>query len=234
MKTYTQFKQDHPIGSSVAKPFAPFDFRGECVSYGLTKSVEVDGVPFNAPMGHAAQIPFNPTFLKYYEQVASPIEGDLMFWEDDAGNWTGPEGHMAVYDGGGYMMNQNYGGSRVISQNKVFTPGFIGYFRLKGGQSMQVTEPLFRRLWSLVGLDIGPEARQPTQKEVDEAVGRDVLEFLDYWMNTEPLKEQRAQAALFKSSMAGLRAQLAAATKPVEAGEDSKKLQAIKDALGIK
>lgn len=130
---YPAFKIEYPVGSSINKPFPPYDFWGECVSYILRKIVEVDGVPINAPIGHAAQIPFNTTFLKYYEKIptAERKPGDLMFWGNDAGNWTGEAGHAALYNGGNTMLNQNYNGSRVISINTIFNQGFIGYYRKK-------------------------------------------------------------------------------------------------------
>lgn len=133
--SYTDFKKKYPIGSSVGKPFPPYDYVGECVSFVLHKMTEVDGAPIVSPLGHAAQIPHNDTFKEYYESVPASERqiGDLMFWENDQGNWTGDAGHTAIYDGNDYMYNQNFNSSGKVSRDKIFTPGFIGYFRRKGG-----------------------------------------------------------------------------------------------------
>ncbi len=82
-------------------------------------------------------------------------------------------------------------------------------WNLNEGGDMTVNEPLFRRFWSLMGLDIGPEGRQPTKAEITEAVGREVYEFLDYWMNTTPLKRQREKAALYETTVAQLQGTVA-------------------------
>lgn len=80
----------------------------------------------------------------------------------------------------------------------------------QGVDDMKMTEGLFRRFWSMEGLDIGPEGRQPTLKELKEGIGfdnpegRDVYEFLDWWTNTEPVKRQREKAALFDNTVAEL------------------------------
>lgn len=127
--TYAEFKKRYPIGKDVASPEGLF--RGECVSYVRQYMLQVHGFS-SGPLGHAINIPDNKTFLSAYKKVSSPRVGDLMFWGDDAGNWTGIHGHTAIYDGNGMMYNQNYNGSRVISKNPIFTPGFKGYYRPKG------------------------------------------------------------------------------------------------------
>lgn len=58
-----------------------------------------------------------------------------------------------------------------------------------------ITEPMFRRIWSLTGFDVGPGARQPFKREIENAVGRDFNEFMDYWLNTEPVKVRIAKGA---------------------------------------
>ncbi|SRR6266542_22024 len=212
-ETYEDFKRKYPAGSSVAKPFPPFDFAGECVSYTLTKAVEVDGVPFAAPLGDAAQIPLHPTFRQYYQQVALPIPGDLMFWGDDSGTWTGPEGHTALYDAPGLMMNQNFNGSRVVSKNAIFTPGFIGYFRVK---EEQVSKPTYDEVLSQFRTFIGQD---PTEQQQNYYVARDwgTLngDLLRY--TSDRLKEAHSQAQ--------------AAGAP---NEDAKKWQQLASLLGVK
>lgn len=223
--TLAQFYQSHPIGTSVAKPFFPFDYLGECVSYVLTKAVEVDGVPFSSPMGHAAQIPYNATFLRYYEPVSDPIEGDLMFWGDDPGTWTGPEGHTALYDSPGYMMNQNFNGSRVISRNKIFTPGFIGYFRRKGATMENedlITDKdidILRICHSEIG---GWDLNKTHAGDYDEKFlatykGKSMREMIrNQWRNGAGFRDKREAALNAKPTDAEL------------------SLRAIKNALGIK
>lgn len=129
--THSAFKKKYPSGSSVGKPFPPYDYKGECVSFVLRYMREVDGVPVNAPIGHAAQIPYNSFFKQHYSKVSSRKIGDLMFWGNDDGNWTGPAGHTAIYDGNGKMYNQNWNGDKKVSTRSVFSPGFIGYYRPK-------------------------------------------------------------------------------------------------------
>jgi len=153
--SYDQFKKSFPIGTSIGKPFPDYDYIGECVSYWLQKAVNVDGAPFNAPLGHAVDIPSNPTFLDYYYKVSDTEKqiGDSMFWGD--GDMTGKEGHVATYDGSNYMMNQNYNGSKVISRNKVFTSGFLGYYRFKGGSMPYITDEALADFekWKEIGID---------------------------------------------------------------------------------
>jgi hypothetical protein len=128
--TYSEFKATYPIGSSIASPEGTF--LGECVSYARQYMRSVHGF-ISGPIGHAAQIPYNKTFLAAYEKVFTPQVGDLIFWGDDAGTWTNEYGHVAIYDGPGMMMNQNYGSNGKVTRNAIFQPGLIGYYRLKGG-----------------------------------------------------------------------------------------------------
>ncbi len=65
------------------------------------------------------------------------------------------------------------------------------------GEQMIITEPEFRRIWSLSGFDVGPEARQPTEKEIEDAVGREFNEFMDYWINTTPVNERITKGAYY-------------------------------------
>lgn len=134
MITYKEFKKKYPPGSSVASPEGTF--KGQCVSLVRQYMLQVDGFK-SGPLGDAAQIPYNPTFLKAYEKVKKRQVGDLMFWGNDAGTWTGPAGHTAIYDGGSTMYNQNYNNSLKVSFNTLFTPGFIGYYRKKETMSEQ-------------------------------------------------------------------------------------------------
>lgn len=167
--TYDEFKRTFPIGTSIGKPFPPYDYIGECVSYWLQKAVKVDAAPFNAPLGHAAQIPSNPTFLQYYEKIPDSERkvGDAMFWGD--GSMTGPEGHVAIYDGGEYMMNQNYNGSRVISRNNIFTSAFMGYYRIKGEDMTAIADKtILTKLW------VGYANQYPAPDS-----------YLDYWNGTQ-------------------------------------------------
>lgn len=72
------------------------------------------------------------------------------------------------------------------------------------GEDMRVTDPLFRREWSLLGLDIGPEGRQPKVEEINEAVGKDVYQWLDEFGQYAPIKRQREKAALFDAVVSEL------------------------------
>ncbi len=146
--THAEFKAKYPHGVSVGKPFAPYDYVGECVSFVLRYMKEVHNVPVNAPLGHAAQIPYNSFFNQHYQKVAASDRqvGDLMFWGNDAGSWTGVAGHTAIYDGDNKMYNQNWNGDGKVSTRTVFSPGFIGYYRPKnsnngGDMSAQAITP---------------------------------------------------------------------------------------------
>lgn len=134
--TYQDFKKKYPVGSSVASPEGTF--KGECVSLVRMYMKEVHGF-VSGPLGNAVDIATNPVFLSAYKKVASSDRkpGDLMFWGDDAGNWTGIYGHTAIYDDYNRMYNQNYANSRVVSFNDTFSPGFIGYYRFKEEKMIQ-------------------------------------------------------------------------------------------------
>lgn len=127
--THAEFKNKYPHGVSVGKPFPPYDYVGECVSFVLRYMREVHNVPVNAPLGHAAQIPYNSFFKQHYEKISDPRVGDLMFWGDGA--LTGAAGHTAIYDGNGKMYNQNWNSDRKVSTRDVFSSAFIGYYRPK-------------------------------------------------------------------------------------------------------
>lgn len=72
---------------------------------------------------------------------------------------------------------------------------------LKEEDDMKVTDPIFRRVWSALGLDIGPQGRQPTVAEINAAVGKDINQWLDEFMQYGPIKRQREKAALYDSTV---------------------------------
>lgn len=155
MITYSQFKAKYPPGSSVASPEGTY--KGQCVSYVRQYMAQVHGVE-TAPLGNAVDFATNPTFLKYYEKVPSRKVGDIMIWGDDPGSWTGTAGHDAIYDGYDKMMNQNYDNSLVVSRNTIFSPGFIGYYRLKGEYMDKPTKAEVESAFDYIG-------REPTDSE---------------------------------------------------------------------
>jgi hypothetical protein len=141
MKSLEQFKND-TLGGSFAKPRIAYPgdgwYVGECVSYVRQYMEQVQGI-ITENYGHALDFWSNRKIDSLYEKVTSPQDGDLVVWKDDDGNWTGKEGHIAIWCQG-QILNQNYGGSRRVTMNKMFTSGLLGYLRLKtkGGE-----EPMF-------------------------------------------------------------------------------------------
>jgi hypothetical protein len=81
--------------------------------------------------GNAVDYWTNPNVLALFDKVSNPQDGDIGVYGNDAGNWTGPEGHIFIRYGG-QMLNQNYNGSLKVSINPIFAPGFLGYLRVKG------------------------------------------------------------------------------------------------------
>ncbi|RDH76337.1 hypothetical protein DVS77_21520 [Mycolicibacterium moriokaense] len=82
--------------------------------------------------GNAVDYWTNPAVLAHFDKVADRRDGDILIWGDDRGNWTGPQGHIAIsYQG--RILNQNFGGTLQVSINDFFSPGYKGALRPKGG-----------------------------------------------------------------------------------------------------
>lgn len=129
--------KNNTLGGSYGKPRLDFVgdgwYVGECVSYVRQYMEQVQGVR-SETAGHAVSYFKSQYMLKFYDQVTdgSRQDGDILVWADDRGNMTGPEGHIAI----AYqqrILNQNYGGSRKVSINDFFAPGYLGALRRKGG-----------------------------------------------------------------------------------------------------
>lgn len=190
---YQQFKTNFAPGSSVASPEGAF--MGECVSYARQYMALVHGFK-SGPIGHAAQIPYNRTFLTAYEKVSAPQVGDLIFWGDDAGNWTNEYGHVAIYDGPGMMMNQNYGSSGKVSRNAIFLPGLIGYYRLKEDEVIKDNTNDYYWYGQILPRRVIYEGKgEMTKAEFRKyAVGKDIHSYVSWLFNHERAK--RTQAVL--------------------------------------
>lgn len=133
-----QFK-NQTLGGSYGNPGSGTYF-GECVSYVRQYMEQVQGIP-TAVWGHAANYWYNPAVLANYDRITngSRQDGDILVWGDDAGNWTGPPGHIGI-SYGGKILNQNFGGSRKVTIDPFFSPGYLGALRRKnnGGQDMPI------------------------------------------------------------------------------------------------
>lgn len=193
MITYADFKKKYPVGSSVASPEGLY--KGECVSYVRQYMQQVNGF-LSGPLGNAVDIPSNPAFLAFYRKVTTPRVGDLMFWGDDVGSWTGPNGHTAIYDGNSVMMNQNYNGSGVVSRNQVFTQGFIGYYRPKGEDMVTKTQitDLARAILGRQAVDADLEL---VGKVTYDAARKKFYESEAYKLRVQRAKEGRLDATTY-------------------------------------
>jgi hypothetical protein len=168
MISYPAFKKKYPIGKTVCSPEGTYC--GQCASLVRTYMKEVHGV-VTGPLGNAVDFADNSTFLKYYEKIPDKDRksGDIMIWGNDPGTWTGEAGHDAIYDGNDYMYNQNFNGSLKVSRNKIFTPGFIGYYRKKGETVSKPTRAEIETAFDLIGRN-PKEGEYKTYLKLDKAV----------------------------------------------------------------
>jgi hypothetical protein len=212
-------------------------YAGQCVSYVRLYMEEVLGIK-TAVWGHAVNYWTNPSVLKYFDKVSTPQDGDIVVWEDDEGNWTGPEGHIAVCYGG-QLLNQNYGGNLKVTLNKMFSPGLLGYLRPKGGDmaekvNLDTARILAAGCGTRDGFDNRPDAHGGvTDEDLKKYhVGKELTN--DYirknWFASDEASQRFAINKAVYAERDKLRNQLAT----IKPGEAEAKLQAIKDALGVK
>jgi len=125
-----QFK-NNTMGGSFGNP-GTGTFKGQCVSYVRMYMEQVQGVTTRIA-GNAVDYWNNPWVLSLYNRVPAGQEqnGDILVWGNDAGTWTGAEGHIAIRYNPGVILNQNYGSSLRVSINGFFAPGYLGALRLK-------------------------------------------------------------------------------------------------------
>lgn len=251
VKTLEQFKADTlggrfgVPGTSNTKLGDPA-YAGQCVSYVRLYIEEVLGIK-TAVWGHAANYWTNPAVLVHFEKVATPQDGDIVVWGDDAGNWTTQYGHIAIWYKG-QILNQNYGGNLKVTLNSHFTEGLLGYLRPKGkGGSMEdVITDAHRNLLRVMNSEVkgwnrsevhngklddremkawkGKKLSQFSQQAWDEGAAYRALK--DKWKAAFD-----AQPGLLKK-IDDLTAQLKA--MPANTSDAEAKLQAIRDLLEIK
>jgi hypothetical protein len=239
-KTLEQFKAD-TLGGRFGVPgtnntvLGDPAYAGQCVSYVRLYMEEVLGIK-TAVWGHAVSYWTNPAVLKHFTKVATPQDGDVVVWGDDAGNWTGPEGHIAIWHQG-QLLNQNYGGNLKVTISKHFTQGLLGYLRPKnkGGEIMDAEDAkeIYR-----TGLHREPENDQVWRPHVGRkfADAARALRTSEEWLTQNHaivyFAKVEGQKNQLEQRVAELDAQLKAI--PSDTKEAEKKLQTIKDALGIK
>ncbi|MBJ8343928.1 CHAP domain-containing protein [Antrihabitans sp. YC2-6] len=203
-----QFK-NNTLGRSYGNP-GTGTYVGECVSYVRLYMEEVLGIK-TAVWGHARDYYFNPQVLALFERVpvAQSQDGDVAVWTDDEGNWTGPEGHIGIkYKGG--ILNQNYGGSRVVSINHMFSQGFLGYLRLKGQDMNDIADREFVALATVLAMNVQPEVNQVFMNNI----GNPKTQVLQNMLNYQESKSFRLRAGAYDELQARIKqleAQLKAA-----------------------
>lgn len=248
-KTIEQFKSD-TMGGSYGNP-GTGTYKGQCVSYVRLYMEEVLNIE-TAVWGNAVDYWSASEVLALFDKVASPLDGDIVVCGNDAGNWTGPEGHIAIWYQG-KLLNQDYGGSLKVSMNPLFTQGLLGYLRKKGGtMAGEITKNDIAQLRVINSEVEGYNRTQTHRGDFDEKeaagwVGKSWKDFVQTkWEQGAWYKELKGKWAAvydrepaYKKQIADLEKQLAEALtgKTVQIAQPNgaeKKLQAIKDALDIK
>lgn len=194
--------------------------------------MNVTDYPITTPYGFVPGYPLNNGFhqgIDYGCPVGTPVvvNGVTIGLSGNTGYSSGPHCHVGKWIGG-VVQNPLNGGftfnSAVVTEiGEDKTNG--KYVRVQGdnaswvylhlsnnslvhigqvleGDTMVIDDPIFRRIWSLSGFDVGPGARQPTVEEVTNAVGRDYNEYMDYWLNTAPVKERITKGAYYDQDVA--------------------------------
>jgi hypothetical protein len=241
MKTLDQFKSD-TLGGRFGVPgtnntvLGDPAYAGQCVSYVRLYMEEVLGIKTGV-WGNAISYWTNPAVLARFDKVSSPQDGDIVVWGDDDGNWTGLEGHIAIWYKG-QLLNQNFGGNLKVTINKTFSAGLLGYLRLKGGDmaekiNLDTARILAHMNLARDGYDGRPSAHagQSDDDLKKNHVGKELTnQYIrdNFFASGEASKAFDIKDAVYKERDS-LRAQLAA----IKPGEAEAKLQAIKDALGI-
>lgn len=219
-------------------------YAGQCVSYVRLYMEEVLGIK-TAVWGHAVSYWTNPKVLVHFDKVANPQDGDVVVWGDDPGNWTGPEGHIAIWYKG-QLLNQNYGGNLRVTINNMFTPGLLGYLRPKnkGEEMAKIDEEGVRILAATI---LERVEHFDTTPDLRAHIGGDALvKIKEFWNSPEgkaasiwrrsirkTLADKDAEIGALKQQVAEL-----SQARPQEQSESDKKLAglatALKDVLGIK
>jgi len=150
------------MGQSLGNP-GTGTYRGQCVSYVRQYMEQVDGVKTSI-WGHAVSYYDSESVGAFYDKVPAGQEqnGDILCWGNDAGSWTGPEGHMAIRYAPGKILNSNFGGSLVASVNNFFSQGYQGALRLKEKKMIIQNAPNWfgrcnRTMNQIRGRDLGQE-----------------------------------------------------------------------------
>lgn len=231
MKTLEQFKNE-TLGGSYGKPRIAYIgdpwFLGECVSYVRQYMEQVDGV-VTGNWGDAKDYWTNSTVAQYYEKVASPRDGDIVVWGDDQGTFTGPAGHIGIWFQG-QILNQNYGGSRRVTLNKMFSPGLLGYLRRKGERTMLDKERVNQIVTAFHGVNANAT-------DYAGFVGRPFEVLLDYVVSSQTRRQYLKgleQLHADRASLVGEVAQLRAKLGSQPTTDAQVKLDEIKVILGIK
>lgn len=116
-------------------------YQGQCVSYERQRLSAMDGVNWGA-VGDAVSYA-NSANKARYKSIGyawkpgdtSFKDGDVLVWGDDAGSWTGKEGHISTWYNG-KLLNQNFGGSLKVTQNNFFPAGYLGRYTKQQGEEM--------------------------------------------------------------------------------------------------
>lgn len=197
-------------------------FKGECVSLDWQFANEVQHVPLGvlycSNTGGARDLyeQFDGKIPQYYDRIPKDQlqTGDIVVW----GGAMGPLGHTAVkIDGPSLTVFEQMAGVSPRVRTYTNLNGVLGGLRLKG-EDMILDESMFRRIWSLNGFDVGPSGRQPSAKEISEAVGREFNEFIDYWITTTPVKERIAKGAFYDQDVAAAKAGAPVKATPLKPG----------------
>lgn len=239
-KTLEQFKTD-TLGGRFGVPgtsntnLGDPAYAGQCVSYVRLYMEEVLGIK-TAVWGHAVNYWTNPSVLVHFDKVKTPQDGDIVVWGDDPGIWTTEYGHIAIWYKG-QILNQNFGGNLKVTINNMFTPGLLGYLRLKNKGGKVMDEEDAKEVYR-TGLHREPENDQAWRSRIG-------MKFADAARNLRSSEEWLTQnhAIVFygmvesqktelEQRIAALDAQLKA--MPANTSDAEQKLQAIKDALDIK
>jgi len=231
-------------------------YQGQCVSFERQRLSAIEGVNWGS-VGNAVDYA-NASNQARYKAIGytwkpgdtSFKDGDVLVWGDDAGSWTGKEGHISTWFNG-KLLNQNFGGSLKVTQNNFFPAGYLGRYTKEGEKP--VAKPSLDKVkeaFSLAGAtpnagqlsyyqsndisvlnnDALYGATKPTADEVKTAwkvLGRDATDGeVTYYV-------ANSRSTLYKNLLGAVKQQLddLQASKPAPDSEASKKLQAIKDAL---
>jgi hypothetical protein len=184
---------------------------GECVSLINQYCWRVLNVPADA-WGHAKDWATNKAVLTYFDKVSDIQAGDILVY---GSNYGGGLGHIEIALGNGQALFQNRNGNRKVGTGKMI-PNPIAILRKKGINKVMLTPDMVDEIHQIAHFD--QRAPKAVHQQWD---GKDPAAYAA-WIHTGGTWQ--SQLKYFKELEA----------KAGNPAEDSKKLKAIRDALGIK